>query len=242
LKRDKRLQARYNVWIKTIKEEYGSVVNYLMKYRLQWGKPDTLSLLQSSLNQPAINGDSHTVQVPALVEPEANGVIVAKHATHFTASTPPELISIIQNDWPYSVPAEIEHALVWTRVPIIDFSRVPPQIAARIHQDGIWGFTGCPSPPPSPSTLSSCLPSLADWGVTMDKLIRSPKGTPDEDEMVRKVGREVDQFVRNRWAVERWETAWFVNPPRLQSIPELSHIHVFARHKTVEDIAARGEF
>jgi hypothetical protein len=47
----------------------------------------------------------------------------------------------------------------------------------------------------------------------MDKLICSPRGTPEEDEMIREVGREVNQFVRNRWASKEFETAWFVNPP-----------------------------
>ena len=46
----------------------------------------------------------------------------------------------------------------------------------------------------------------------MDNLIRSPKGTPEEDEIVREAGREVDQFVRNRWIENEWDTAWFVNP------------------------------
>jgi hypothetical protein len=115
------------------------------------------------------------------------------------------------------VPADVEHVLIWTRLPIIDFSQVSPQIHARLYQDGLWGFTGCSSPPPSPSSLPSCLPSLADWDVTLDKLIRSPKGTPEEDEMVREAGREVDQFVRNRWIPDDFETAYFVNPPvRLQ--------------------------
>lgn len=74
----------------------------------------------------------------------------------------------------------------------------------------------------------------------MDKLIRSPKSTPEEEEMVRDVGREVDQFVRNRWVENEWETAYFINPPRLQSIPDLSHIHVFARKKSAEEIARGG--
>ena len=74
--------------------------------------------------------------------------------------------------------------------------------------------------------------------------------------MVKKVGEEVDIFVRKRWREREWETAWFVNPPvsyfpiassylflnaelffqRLQSVPDLSHIHVFARRKTREEI------
>ena len=82
-----------------------------------------------------------------------------------------------------------------------------------MKQDGIWGFTGSDSPPPSPSTLPDCLPALSDWGVTMDQLTRSPQGTKEEDDMVRKVGEEVDMFVRKRWKEREWETAWFVNPP-----------------------------
>lgn len=111
------------------------------------------------------------------------------------------------------VPPEIEHVLIWTPLPIINFSAVPSQITARLHQDGLWGFTGSSLPPPSPSTLPNCLPALADWGVTIEKLIRSPQGTKEEDEMVRLAGEEVDIFVRNNWIESEWETAWFVNPP-----------------------------
>lgn len=47
----------------------------------------------------------------------------------------------------------------------------------------------------------------------MDKLIRSPQGTKEENEMVKQVGEEVDMFVRKRWREREWETVWFVNPP-----------------------------
>jgi hypothetical protein len=113
----------------------------------------------------------------------------------------------------FVVPVDIEHVLVWTRLPIIDFPQVPTQITSRLYQDGLWGFTGCSSPPPSPSTLPLCLPALADWNVTIDKLIRFPKATLEEDEMIKEAGREIDQFVRNRWIESEFETAWFVNPP-----------------------------
>jgi len=167
-------------------------------------------------------------------------IFIADSPSHFTANTPPELISICFNDWPYALPVDIEHVLVWTRLPIIDFPQVPTQITSRLYQDGLWGFTGCSSPPPSPSTLPLCLPALADWNVTIDKLIRFPKATLEEDEMIKEAGREIDQFVRNRWIESEFETAWFVNPPRLQSIPELSHIHVFVRKKSAEEIARGG--
>ena len=47
----------------------------------------------------------------------------------------------------------------------------------------------------------------------MDKLILSPKGTPEEDELVRQAGSEIETFVKRRWCERDWETAWFVNPP-----------------------------
>jgi hypothetical protein len=87
---------------------YCPEVNYLVKYRLQWGKPDTLSLLQSSLDQPVYkdvvsNGDT---KKSSLIKFPANKpvipVVATHYPTHFTADTPAELISIIQNDWPYS--------------------------------------------------------------------------------------------------------------------------------------------
>lgn len=111
------------------------------------------------------------------------------------------------------MPADIEHALIWTRLPILP-PDLPVSIRPRVHQDGLWGFTGSDEPPPSPSTLPSALPALADWGVTsLDHLVISPKGTPEEEELVRKAGDEIATFVKRRWNESEWETAWFVNPP-----------------------------
>ncbi|KAH7927789.1 hypothetical protein BV22DRAFT_250690 [Leucogyrophana mollusca] len=269
LKRDKKLQIRYNVWAKGIRQQYGSIgehsrssrndiisaldsglvvadrtsrytVDYLINHRLQWGKPDTLSLLPSALDdQPPITGNpdlhfapSHDVHRLPPIPKDA--------PEYFNADIPPtsELISIIQNDWPYSVPPEIEHTLVWTRLPIFHPKLVAPEIDARIQQDGLCGFTGSVDPPPSPSTLPECLPALAEWGITMNKLIRSPKGSEEEEDMVKTAGDQVGGFVRKRWDEREWETAWFVNPPRLQSVPGLAHIHVFARKKSPEEVAA----
>lgn len=110
------------------------------------------------------------------------------------------------------VPPEIEHTLIWTRLPITP-PDLPSSIAPRILQDGLWGFTGLSSPPPSPSTLPECLPALSDWDVTIDKLVRSPRGTDEEEELVAQAGAEISKFVKNRWVEKEWETAWFVNPP-----------------------------
>lgn len=110
------------------------------------------------------------------------------------------------------MPPEIEHVLIWTKLPVIP-TNLPESIVPRVIQDGLWGFTGAKEPPPSPSLLPTYLPALADWGMTEDKLIRSPKGTEEEEELVRKAGSEIETFIKRRWNEREWETAWFVNPP-----------------------------
>jgi hypothetical protein len=67
------------------------IVNYLRNYRLQWGKPDRLSLLPS-----IILDNVDTSEQPARTNSDLDV------PTYFKADTPPELISIIMNDWPYS--------------------------------------------------------------------------------------------------------------------------------------------
>lgn len=43
----------------------------------------------------------------------------------------------------------------------------------------------------------------------------------------------VDHLVRALWPTAEFECAWYVNPPRLQSVRGLSHVHVLARTKEV---------
>ena len=75
-------------------------VNYLKKYRLRWGQPDRLSLLQSSL--PGLTAPKDAT-ADGLADGELLDGELPPYATpYFTADTPPELISIIMNDWPYS--------------------------------------------------------------------------------------------------------------------------------------------
>ena len=119
LKRDKKFQQRYDHWIKGIKAEYGStgirfmsvlllhfsssVGNYLIKYRLQWGKADTLSKLPSRLSIPVVTVEKDDVghgMIPLL--PSGLPPIPPDTKPYFTANIPLQLVSIIMNDWPYS--------------------------------------------------------------------------------------------------------------------------------------------
>ena len=102
-------------------------------------------------------------------------------------------------------------------------------------------------PPPPPSTLPDCISALSEWGVTLDKLKIPPKCNSEDEALLQDVGRELVILIVGSWPEDEWETAWFVNPPvrtfsryvvnssdksqRLQSVPELSHVHVFARRK-----------
>ncbi len=79
------------------------VANYLRRYRLQWGKADTLSKLPSRLSPPVVtaeNGDIGSGEVTAL----STGLPPIPPGTkpYFTADIPLQLVSIITNDWPYS--------------------------------------------------------------------------------------------------------------------------------------------
>ncbi|KAE8538175.1 hypothetical protein D1P53_005513 [Cryptococcus gattii VGV] len=74
-----------------------------------------------------------------------------------------------------------------------------------------------------PLDLTYAGPSLRRWaGVTYES----------------EGGHEVGRMVKGLWDERGWECLWFVNPPRLQSIPGFSHFHVFARRKTPEEIDA----
>jgi len=215
LKRDKKLQERYERWSEGIIAEYGSKENYLLTYRLRWGEPDALTKLPSRLFSPTVttlkgNIGSRNISVLASGLPP----IPPDTKPYFTADIHSQLVSIIMNDWPYSVPPFIEHYLIWTILPIIP-DDLPSIIKPRLLQDGLWGFSGYApdSPPQSPSLLSACLPALSDWCVTEESLTRTPRGTEEEEIAVREAGSEVHKFVTTTWKEREWETAWFVNPP-----------------------------
>lgn len=73
--------------------------NYLLKYRLRWGQPDRLSVLKP------FKGSID--EIPKLDDPES---LFIPTVDYFRADTPPHLISIIVNDWPYSgTPGSFRH-------------------------------------------------------------------------------------------------------------------------------------
>jgi hypothetical protein len=143
------------------------------------------------------------------------------------------------------VPSSVEHYLIWTVLPIFP-PDLPPIIKPRLLQDGLWGFTGytANSPPPSPSKLPTCLPALSDWGDTQASLIRSPRGTAEEEAAVRQAGSDVHKFIIATWKEQEWETAWFVNPPVSTWIKNIFFIKLELARLTVDSkaLAIRSRF
>jgi len=123
---------------------------------------------------------------------------------YFTADIQDELVRVVINDWPYSVPPDATHFIIWSRLPFIHEGITPYKVKDRVAQNGLWGFTG---------------------GITQ------PKAKDKDVPLIRQASREIQKFVEKVWPEDQWETAWFVNPLRLQSIPGLAHTHVFAKKK-----------
>ncbi|CAE7208439.1 unnamed protein product [Rhizoctonia solani] len=207
LKRHPALQKRYDTWIQQVKMVHGSVVNYLVNVRLGWGPTGSRPASPGSHTEPTYADDGSSLDPPdsAPVRPLTPSANNGKK--WFTADIAEPLVKVLPNDWPYSVPTEIRHYVVWSRLPITHPGIVPAQIWDRIVQDGLWGFSG--------STYK-------------------PKGSGDKstDQLVWQAGAEVRTYVENKWPAQEYDVAWFVNPPRLQSIPGLAHLHVFARKKS----------
>lgn len=63
---------------------------YLLTHRIQWGEPDRLSILRP------LSKEDEQIALNGRVDP------VEPAVDYFRADTPPHLISITLNDWPYS--------------------------------------------------------------------------------------------------------------------------------------------
>ena len=74
-------------------------MEYLTRVRLQWGKPDQLAVLISAL-EPEPRADFYAQVVP--LTDSGLPALPPGSIAYFTSTILPNLISIIQNDWPYS--------------------------------------------------------------------------------------------------------------------------------------------
>lgn len=158
------------------------------------------------------------------------------------------LIKTIPNDWPYGIPAESSHWCVWSKLPILHrslFSTAdtpfPEHLREELYNcvtgDGIRGFTGfIPSSNTNPTYSfkgeeipevfgSYSQAKLAQRTKQSEQLGQAERGLTRE--MVSQAhnwaSRQVIQYIKKLWPEEKFETAWFCNPPALRTVPGLSH-------------------
>ncbi|KAL8280459.1 hypothetical protein RQP46_007107 [Phenoliferia psychrophenolica] len=113
------------------------------------------------------------------------------------------VVQVRRNDWAYGVPADVGHWVAWTPLPLLHPGSCEGSATPweEVAKLGLTGFTGDDG-------------SLPGFGA-------DPTGP----------GREIHAFVKSRWSDSKWETAWFVNPPSLQSVKGLAHFHCLVRKK-----------
>ncbi|SPO28483.1 uncharacterized protein UTRI_04880 [Ustilago trichophora] len=157
------------------------------------------------------------------------------------------LLKTIPNDWPYGVPAGSTHWVVWSKLPILHpslFSTPDTPFQEEIRQelyncvtgDGIRGFTGFTPCSPSNPTYEWQGRKIAEilGSYSQSKLaqVEESKDTGKIGKLLTKeliakahawAARHVTEYIEKTWSKERFETAWFCNPPNLRTVPGLSH-------------------
>ncbi|GAA5886415.1 hypothetical protein JCM16303_002528 [Sporobolomyces ruberrimus] len=161
-----------------------------------------------------------------------------------------------KNDWGYSIPKGVEHYVVWVNRPLFhpalcqefsssststlptgsncenrettigdeeDEEEMKRNTWEFVQEHGVSGLTG----------MGSKRSRTRRRNFTHATTDSSLEKAEEEEVVTRGPGREIENFVRNEWKVkEGYETAWFANPPRLQSVPGLAHFHVMVK-KTI---------
>ncbi|SNX85687.1 uncharacterized protein MEPE_04396 [Melanopsichium pennsylvanicum] len=153
------------------------------------------------------------------------------------------LVKTIPNDWPYGVPSGSSHWVVWSKLPILHPSlfenfETPFPVETRddlyncVTGDGIRGFTGfLPESDANPTYhfQGEVIPEVLG-SYSQSKLAEaSEKGELaglSRESISRAhawASREVTKYIEKVWPADRYQTAWFCNPPHLRTVPSLSH-------------------
>ncbi|CEH16465.1 Protein of unknown function DUF3605 [Ceraceosorus bombacis] len=222
LVRLKACDRAYLEWAKPIRTKWGGLENYIRVVRLGWPNPE--APLPAYLSKTTGNDEGAG----------ASQAQVVLQQDYFLDTDDETLVRRVPNDWPYAIPEDCEHWVVWSRKEIytrsLFFAPNPPwqqdesfkgQLWSAIVKDGIRGHTGSSSNSNSTKytgwrTLEHLQESLA--------LTATPAEIRELAESAQSwTGREVSKYVKRTWDEEQWETNWFCNPPHLRTVPGLSH-------------------
>ncbi|OAV98443.1 hypothetical protein PTTG_05530 [Puccinia triticina 1-1 BBBD Race 1] len=130
---------------------------------------------------------------------------------------------VTKNEWPYAIPHEYQHMVVWSRLPLLDPSQARTATElSDAHEVGLSGF----------ENLSPEFVALLDIAGlnTHNRFTSSPENPPPPASGGR-LDTQIRRFVAARWPREQGfvDSMWFLNPVHLQSCPQLPHFHVFVK-------------
>lgn len=130
---------------------------------------------------------------------------------------------VIRNEWPYAIPRDYQHMVVWSRLPLLDPSQArTPSELDDARQVGLSGF----------ENLTPEFVDQLDWaGVNADQRFKPFDPDLANDPHPPGLDAHIRAFIRARWPRDQGfvNLMWFLNPTHLQSCPQLPHFHVFVK-------------
>lgn len=144
------------------------------------------------------------------------------------------LIKVIPNDWPYGIPPGSTHWVAWSKLSILHpslfstpdtpfDSSMTEELYNCVTSDGIRGFTGF-SPEPTYEWQGRTIPEILG-AYSQAKLDEGTAGLSKEliSQAHAWASRHVTEYIEAKWPKDKYQTAWFCNPPLLRTVPGLSH-------------------
>ncbi|CBQ71934.1 conserved hypothetical protein [Sporisorium reilianum SRZ2] len=184
----------YFAWMASVKTSYGSVTNFLLAERF------TATRLLEKASPSAAQGKREQC-----------------FRSHFQ---PGRDCEVLVNDWPYSVPRDVTHYVVWSCLPILHPDLVPHSAVKQtawsiIAKRGLCAtLTPTPRFPPLENLTSAHLED--DTKLQLHQALQN-------------ACTDLIAFIRTHWDLRKCEVAFFANPPSLQSVPSLAHFHVLVK-------------
>ncbi|KAH9457420.1 hypothetical protein Pst134EA_021296 [Puccinia striiformis f. sp. tritici] len=129
---------------------------------------------------------------------------------------------VTRNEWPYAIPKDYQHIVVWSRLPLLDPSQArTPEDMDTALKTGLSGF----------ENLTPPMIELLNQSGFSDNPSSSPLSSTRHEEEDQGLDSQIRLFIRNRWPFEHGfvDLMWFLNPVHLQSCPQLPHFHVFVK-------------
>lgn len=198
----------YFAWMDSIKSTYGSVTSFLLSERFTATK---LLEKSSTTNKSQVSADGRCFR------------------SNFVPGVD---CQILLNDWPYSIPHDAQHYVVWSCCPILHRDLVFEQNVDEETAKLSWsivskrGLCGTLTP-----TTGLRVPTIKDHSTHLPDLLPTIPGKQERLQQTLKTAcLNLVTFIQSHWNTSIYEVAFFANPPSLQSVPSLAHFHVLVKN------------